>query len=294
MTVLSQSLPEAKRVGNAGPFCVPGRDRRERVARGTGHNPAVARAFTTAAALLLLAALAGSAGAGAGPAISDQAWQLTTLTGVSRGVSTVTVQFSSDGSISGFSGCNQYGGTYSTSGSGIAVSKSLAVTRMACSAPRTRLERVYLAALTSARRYSIANSKLTLRSRRGLTLATFAVESQSLAGTRWTVISYNDGKQAVVSVVSGAKLTAAFDAKGRVSGFAGCNTYGAAVVAKPPTISFGPVEATRKACAGPRDVMAQESRYLAALGTATTYRIEGPSLELRTKTGAIAADLARA
>ena len=35
---------------------------------------------------------------------------------MSRGVSTVTAQFSTDGRVSGFSGCNQYSGTYTTSG----------------------------------------------------------------------------------------------------------------------------------------------------------------------------------
>ncbi len=40
--------------------------------------------------------------------------------------------------------------------------------------------------------------------------------------------------------------------------------------------------------------MEQESQYLAALGTAATYRIEGERLELRTAEGALAADFVAA
>jgi hypothetical protein len=40
--------------------------------------------------------------------------------------------------------------------------------------------------------------------------------------------------------------------------------------------------------------MDQETKYLAALSTASTYRIDGARLEMRTADGAIAASFARA
>jgi heat shock protein HslJ len=286
MIGLSQSLPEAKGAGSPALF-----------ASGAELDSGTIRAVTRILASISLAALLAAAGAAAAgsPALTAHAWQLEKLAGVSRGVSTVTAQFSSDGRISGFSGCNQYSGTYTASGTSISVSKSLAVTQMACPAPQTLLERVYLKALTTARRYSTAGSSLTLRSRLGLPLATFAVQSQSLAGTKWNVISYNNGKQAVVSVLADTKLTASFDDQARrVSGSAGCNSYSADMKVAIPKIEVGPAATTRKFCEQPKGVMEQESQYLAALKTAATYKIEGTSLELRTKDGAIAADLARA
>jgi heat shock protein HslJ len=155
-------------------------------------------------------------------------------------------------------------------------------------------ERLYLAALTAARSYSIAGGTLRLRGKSGLALATFAVQSQSLAGTRWTVVGYNNGKQAVVSVLTGTKLTANFDTAGRVAGSAGCNDYNGPVKETPPKISIGPLASTRKFCDAPAGVMDQESAYLAALASAATYSVQGTTLELRTASGAIAASLSRA
>jgi len=247
-------------------------------------------AVTAAAGLLLV----GAAGGRGNTALAGPTWQLVKLTGVSKGVSSVTAAFTSNGKVSGFSGCNQYSATYTTTGSSISVSKPVAATLKACGPAPTLLERVYLKALTSARRYAISGSMLTLSSRLGLPLARFAVQSQSLAGTRWNVLSYNNGKHAVVSVMAGTELTANFDAKGNLSGFGGCNEYSADVRATPPKISIGPVASTRKSCGTPAGVMDQETAYLAALGTAATYQVQGSTLEFRTAGGAIAADFTKA
>jgi heat shock protein HslJ len=240
------------------------------------------------------AVLVSAAGARESTTLPGPTWQLTKLTGVSKGVSSVTARFTSDGKVAGFSGCNQYSGSYTTSGSAISIPEPIAATLKACAPVPTLLERVYLKALTSARRYATSGSKLTLKSRLGLPLATFVVQSQSLASTRWTVLSFNNGKQAVVSVMAPTNLTANFDAKGNLSGFAGCNDYSADVKATPPKISIGPVASTRKSCSTPAGVMEQETAYIAALSTAATYQVQGSTLEFRTASGAIAVDLARA
>ena len=245
--------------------------------------------------VVLLAALVGMTKAQAAPQLSltGQTWQLTKLGPVDRKKAGITARFTTDGKVSGFSGCNNYSGTYTTSGGSITVSRKLAVTRKACARPVMVQERLYLAALTAARTYSIAGGTLQLRGKSGLTLATFAVQSQSLAGTRWIVVDYNNGKQAVVSVLIGTKLTANFDTAGHVTGFAGCNNYNGAVKATPPKISIGPLAGTKKFCNEPAGVMEQESAYLAALASAATYSIQGTTLEFRTASGAIAASLVR-
>ena len=251
---------------------------------------AVAPFVATAVGLLVV----GAAGGQGSTALAGPTWQLTKLGAVTRGVTSVTATFTGDGKVSGFSGCNQYSGSYTTSGGSISISRPVATTLMACGPAPTLLERVYLKALTSARRYAITGSKLTLKSKLGLPVATFAVQPQSLAGTRWTVLSYNNGKQAVVSVMAATTLTANFDANGSLSGFGGCNDYSAEVKTTPPKITIGPVASTRKSCSTPTGVMNQEAAYLAALDTAATYQIQGSRLELRTAAGAIVADFARA
>jgi heat shock protein HslJ len=249
-----------------------------------------------AAAVASVAALGGmtQAQAASPPTLTGHTWQLTKLGPVDQKKAGITARFMADGKVSGFSGCNSYNGAYTTSGGSISVSRRLAVTRKACARPVMLQERLYLAALTAAKTYSIAGEVLKLGGRSGLTLAKLTVQSQSLAGTRWNVVNYNNGKQAVVSVLTGTTLTANFDTAGHVTGFAGCNNYNGPVQATAPKVSIGPLASTRKSCGAPAGVMEQESAYLAALATAATYSIRGATLEFRTAGGAIAAELSRA
>jgi heat shock protein HslJ len=74
-----------------------------------------------------------------------------------------------------------------------------------------------------------------------------------------------------------SSVTATFTSDGKVSGLAGFN-------------KVSHLGSTRKSCSAPTVVMTQEAAYLAALNTAATYQIRGSKLELRTASGAIAAD----
>ena len=164
---------------------------------------------------------------------------------------------------------------------------------MACLGKVMPQESLFLKSLAATRSYAVSGSQLTLRSAAGRALMTFKAQSQALAGTSWNVTAYNNGKQGVESVLATPKLTAVFGKDGNLSGFAGCNSYNATYKATSPKISIGPVNSTRKECATPAGVMTQELHYLTALHTAATYRIEGRRLELRTATGALAAEFQR-
>jgi heat shock protein HslJ len=235
---------------------------------------------------------AAGATAAVSPALAGT-WQLTKLRGAEPSVPGITASFTAAGKLSGFSGCNRYSGRYTTSASKITIS-DLAMPLMACPEPAMRTESAYVDALESAKRYSVESGTLTLKGRLGRTLLTFAVQSQSLAGTSWNVTGYNNGKQAVVSVLAGTKLTAEFGKDGGLSGSAGCNSYSGPVKATPPKITIGPLGSTKKSCPTPEGVMTQEAAYLAALESAATYRLEGRKLELRTEGGAIAVTLQQA
>jgi len=249
--------------------------------------------FVTAVAYFVaFGSIAGAQAAGQ-PKLTGQTWQLAKLGRIDRQRAGITAAFTTDGKLSGFSGCNSYNGTYTTSGSSITVSK-IAVTQKACKRAVMAGEKAYLAALTAARTYSIAKGMLTLKTRRGRPLATFGVQSQSLAGSSWNVVEYNNGKQAVVSVLAGTRLTAIFDKGGHISGSAGCNEFNGPVKTTPPKIVVGPLSATRKSCSTPAGVMEQEAGYLAALSSAATYSIQGSTLQFRTAGGAIAASFSRA
>ena len=226
--------------------------------------------------------------------LTGRVWVLTTLRGKPPLRDTeITSEFTTAGKVSGSSGCNHYSGTYKVSGSTIRVSSRLASTMMACPRAVDLQEAAFLKALRSARSYGVTGAKLTLKSAGGGAILTYKAQSQQLAGTSWTVLAYNNGKQAVVSVLVATELTAAFGKDGNLTGFAGCNDYNAPYKGTAPKISIGPVASTRKACAEPAGVMDQEIQYLAALETAATYRIEGTRMEMRTSAGALAAEFQR-
>jgi heat shock protein HslJ len=74
-------------------------------------------------------------------------------------------------------------------------------------------------------------------------------------------------------------------ANGQLSGFAGCNSYNASynstrAAGTTNQISVGPLTATGALCS--EEIMAQEQAYLAALQTASSYAINGPTLTLTT------------
>jgi heat shock protein HslJ len=244
--------------------------------------------------LLVVAFVAVStAGAAGSSDLTGQVWVLSTLSGKGPVPGTSpTMEFAS-GKVSGSTGCNSYSGGYKSRLRTLRIEQPIATTMKACSPAISTQEKSFLAMLGKIRRYAVRGDTLTLKGAVGNQLARLKAETQELAGTSWRVTAYNNGKQAVTSVASGTKLTAAFS-KPTVSGSGGCNTYDAPYTATPPKISFGPIAATRKNCPTPRAVMTQETAYFTALGTVRTYKVEGATLELRTGSGALAVELTRA
>jgi heat shock protein HslJ len=203
----------------------------------------------------------------------------------------ISAQFGPDGKVSGSAGCNRYNGTYTTSGNSITFSSPMATTMMMCDAPVMEQESAYLKALGEAKTYAVKDDQLTLAGANNNSLAVYKAQTQDLAGTSWEAVNYNNGKQAVVGVITDTTLTADFGKDGTLSGKAGCNTYSGGYKTNGNQITIGPLASTMMACDQPAGVMDQETQYLAALQSAATYQIEGNVLELRTKDDALAAIL---
>jgi heat shock protein HslJ/4-amino-4-deoxy-L-arabinose transferase-like glycosyltransferase len=120
-----------------------------------------------------------------------------------------------------------------------------------------------------------------------------AMPQIELAGTSWLVRGYNNGREAVVSVLEDTELTMEFAADSTVAGAAGCNRFTGAFETVAQTVSFGPLATTRMMCMG-EGVVEQEDAFLAALGTVDTWEIRGERAQLRTAGGALAVDLVSA
>ena len=231
---------------------------------------------------------------GASPNLAGTSWLLTGLgsTTLLAGT-TVTLDFGTDGRVSGSDGCNTYGTSYTTDGASLTFAQPMVSTMMACPEPIMQQATAYQQALAETTSYEISGGQLVLKDASGKAIATFDAQSQDLGGTSWQLTSYNNGKQAVVSVIIGTEITANFGKDGSLSGSAGCNNYTASYQAQDGKISIGPAASTRMACATPDGVMEQESLYLAALQTAATYRIDGSRLEMRTADDALAVSYVR-
>jgi len=193
----------------------------------------------------------------------------------------------------GSDGCNRYMAEWQATESKLAFTSGPAATMMACEPAVMAQADAFRAALTAANAYRVEADRLLLLADDGRVLATFAPQSSALAGTAWQVTGYNNGKQAVVSVLASTTLTIAFDDQGRASGSAGCNHFTSSYTQDGEKVTLGPAAATRMMCAAPEGIMEQETQFLKALESAATSRIEGNSLELRTADGALAVSATR-
>lgn len=225
--------------------------------------------------------------------LAGTSWTLSSLNGqLPLPGTTVTMEFGTDGSVTGSDGCNRFNTTYTTNGSTIRIRPLGASTMMACPEPVAAQATAFMQALVLADTYEVRSNVLTLFDG-GQIVATFIETRQELGGTQWQVLAYNNGREAVVSVQIGTELTASFQDDGVLLGNAGCNDYFADYTTDNGAISIGEIGTTFRACATPLGVMEQEAQFLAALGTAATYRIEGNFLELRDANDAIAVQMAR-
>jgi heat shock protein HslJ len=205
--------------------------------------------------------------------------------------STITAQFSVEGKVSGSAGCNRYSGSFVINAKNIKFTTPMAATRMMCEADIIDQETAFFNALGDVSLYNIDSSQLIFSNSANTQRLKFRPQSQDLAGTSWQVLTHNNGKQAVVNVISGTTLTAEFGKNGQVAGSSGCNTFSGAYQVNGNQINIGPLGSTKKNCNSPEGVMEQETQYLLALQTADNYIIQGHSLELRTQSGALAVKL---
>lgn len=228
------------------------------------------------------------------PGLDGTAWVLSALPGHTLVAdTTITLQFDA-GRASGTDGCNRYSRPYSVKDGTLDFGPGGASTQMACPPEVMQRAAEYTSRLGAARSYRVEAGQLQLLGPDGNLLAALVPQPQGLAGTSWRVTGYNNGRQAVVSVLAGTTPTMAFSPDGRVSGSAGCNNYSATYTFAGESLGFGPAATTRKMCAEPERVMEQEQQFLKALETVASARQEGDRLELRSADGALAVSLTKA
>lgn len=100
----------------------------------------------------------------------------------------------------------------------------------------------------------------------------------TLEGTTWSLTSIPSAE------IPGDTAPSATFQDGAVSGSGGCNNYSGSYQVSGQQLTFGPIATTMMACQPPQ--MDLESAFLAALGEAASYAIEGDELILSDGGGA--------
>lgn len=206
--------------------------------------------------------------------------------------SPVTLNFT-DGQLYGSDGCNRFRGGYRADVEGFRLTGGLAGTQMACPDPVMRQASAFIEALSAARTAQVREGRLILSDEDGRALAVLDPQDRDLPGTAWRVTGYNNGRQAVVSLLAGSTMTARFGDDGNVVGSAGCNVYSGPYAISGHDIDIGPLLATQEICDQPEGVMDQEAAFLHALPQVANVRIEADRLELRDEAGALMVTAAR-
>jgi heat shock protein HslJ len=108
-----------------------------------------------------------------------------------------------------------------------------------------------------------------------------------LRGKTWKMTSYFDGS-AMQTKLAGTTVTVLLSEDGSVSGSGGCNTFGGTyTVGGDGTLAIGPLGVGQATCAEPEGIMEQEAAYLAALGSAARYTLEGGQLYIQGGSGEV-------
>jgi heat shock protein HslJ len=226
-----------------------------------------------------------------GPRLTGPVWKWTTTQmndGSSRTPSDPNrylVEFLADGRVAVQADCNRVAGTYTVDANRLAVTLGPS-TLAAC--PPGSLGDDFVRQLGNIGSYFFKGENLILEIKMDSGSMIFAASAPAgLPGTSWKVLSYNNGKQAVVSLLSGTDISLNFGTDGQASGNAGCNTYSGGFQADGKALSVGPLAGMRMFCGQPAGVMDQEKQYLAALQNAATYQIAGSTLTIRDEDGAM-------
>jgi heat shock protein HslJ len=224
-----------------------------------------------------------------GPSFEGVPWLLSSGIDVAGWQAVAPSATFADGTVGGSTGCNHYTAGYAVDGDALDIG-DVASTRMACPSPADAVEREYLAALDRVEGWGIDDDDLVLVDADDDEALRFRTATPT---GDWEVTSFLDG-DALVSPLAGTRITASFAADETLTGSAGCNSYSASFTIGSGAIEITQPSATRKACAEPEGVMAQEAAYLAALPTAVRYRVDGGSLALLSADGTYVVAYARA
>jgi heat shock protein HslJ len=228
------------------------------------------------------------------PSLLDTGWQLISLRGGPLVEDTqITIRFEEPW-LSGFAGCNSYGGgpdsgKYAVTAEGDLSIPVVAITVRDCPKPEGVMEQeqAYVDALTDAAAYRVADGRLEIQNAARDTILVYVrqeevdMDPDELVGTAWQLVSMNG-----TSPTEGSSITLAFQDAHWISGHAGCRDYMARYDAEGDDLDLVYTAMLGPVC--PDDALAeQEGAYTTILGWTDHFRLSETQLELLTARGEV-------
>ena len=186
----------------------------------------------------------------------------------------ITLNFGADNTVNGSAGCNNYSGGYQLNGDQLTIGPLIS-TMKACDNAVMGQEFFYLTTLQKPAQVTQADNRLALKFDGGKVVFNYekvntAAPATGLPGTQWDLRYLVDGaRQSKSSLLANTQITLIFGADGQLSGNSGCNQYNGSYQVNGNQITVGPLVSTMMAC--PQETMQQESTYLIALQSATSF-----------------------
>ena len=215
-------------------------------------------------------------------------WTLLTLNGAPLLAGSMINATFEEGKITGFSGCNSYGGAYTVKGAGLQLGE-IAMTLMDCLEDGVmEQEQAYMEALSNVTKFRLDSNRLELLDASGAMLLAYARQEAftgdpaALIGTEWQLLTL--GGSPLDETLS---FTLAFT-EHRYSGLAGCRHFAGDYQAGDGDIAFPMITMVEAMCPDADDAYwALEGRFTDALSWARHWRIADGRLELRTMRGEV-------
>jgi putative lipoprotein len=220
--------------------------------------------------------------------LEDSTWSLIELNGDSLlPGSHIELQFNQD-TISGFGGCNSYGGRYQISGDRFSVSDGIESTAMACLTPAGigDQESQYFLALQAADHFQVTDDRLELSDASGEFVLVFIYQQEestmdlgTLTGSNWQVLTV-EGE----TLIPGSQITMAFSEEGVVEGFGGCRSYQADYLETDQGVSFTTIRMGEETC-NQEELLVQEQDFTDFFTWSKHFEQVGDTLVLITQRG---------
>ena len=249
--------------------------------------------------------------AGEAVELADTAWQLMAGDSTDTGVRKATLVFLDERHAVGITACRGYVASYRVSGERLDSGESgmTEYGRSGCAKEARRQEGQFTTDLSRAIEYSVSEEdgtrRLRIRTSRGrtLTFEPLTAGVEGLYGVEWRLTATLDTGRTdpdrnlarrVDRLVPESEVTARFH-DGGVSGFGGCNPYGARLEPEEPfakedgTFATGlmAIASTTKDCPNPPGVTEQEKRFTELIPQFERYRIYGELLVVHTSEGTV-------